>query len=245
MTDPFADILAALDADPDADDRAVRIDPRREARTGAPEIVYAASKSPEHLLAAMLALAEASGRAIASRVTPGQAAFLDAHVPQPLQLAIHPDAGIAILRYPDALPPPASGMVGVLSAGTSDIPVAREAAIIAREMGCEVIEAHDVGIAGLHRLVAPLRRMVAEKARAIVVAAGMDGALPAVVAGLVDMPVIGLPTSIGYGAGGSGEAALQTMLQSCAPGLVVVNIDNGTGAGISAALISRQQSSRE
>ena len=136
--------------------------------------------------------------------------------------------------------PQRAGVVGILSAGTSDIPVAAEASLAAAEMGATVLEAWDVGVAGLHRLVVPLERFVAARADVIVVAAGMDGALPSVVAGLVDVPVIGLPTSIGYGLGAGGVGALTTMLQSCAPGLVVVNIDNGIGAGTTAALIANR-----
>jgi hypothetical protein len=130
--------------------------------------------------------------------------------------------------------------VGILSAGTSDIPIAAEASLIAAEMGATVLEAWDVGVAGLHRLVSPLERFAAAEVDVIVVAAGMDGALPSVVAGLVDVPVIGLPTSVGYGLGAGGVGALTTMLQSCAPGLVVVNIDNGIGAGSTAALIANR-----
>lgn len=240
MRDPFADILAALGADVEVDDRPIRVDPIREARTGAPEIVYAESKRPEDVLAAMLALVEATGRAIASRVTPEIATYLGSRVPGDLHLRIEREARMAILSRPDAPIPSLAGTIAVLSAGSSDLPVAREAAIIAGEMGCEVLEAHDVGIAGLHRLVAPLRLAISRDCRAIIVAAGMDGALPAVVAGLVPVPVIGLPTSVGYGSGAPGAAALQTMLQSCAPGLMVVNVDNGIGAGIAAARISRQ-----
>jgi phosphoribosylcarboxyaminoimidazole (NCAIR) mutase len=135
-----------------------------------------------------------------------------------------------------------AGIVGILSAGTSDIPVAAEASLAAAEMGATVMEAWDVGVAGLHRLVLPLERFVTARTDVIVVAAGMDGALPSVVAGLVDIPVIGLPTSVGYGLGGGGVGALTTMLQSCAPGLVVVNIDNGIGAGTTAALIANRAS---
>ena len=130
------------------------------------------------------------------------------------------------------------GQVGVLTAGTSDIPIAEEAAARCREMGCQVYSAYDVGVAGLHRLFEPLRAMLAAPADAIIVAAGMDGALPSVVAGLVDVPVIGLPTSVGYGLGGGGMGALTSMLQTCAPGLAVVNIDNGIGAGAMAGLIA-------
>src|SRR5256885_13845682 len=136
--------------------------------------------------------------------------------------------------------PPNGGNVGVLTAGTSDIPMAEEAAALCHEMGCEVHSAYDVGVAGLHRLFAPLRAMLAAPADAIIVAAGMDGALPSVGAGLVDVPVIGLPTSVGYGLGGGGVAALLSMLQTCAPGLVVVNIDNGVGAGATAALFAHR-----
>ena len=114
------------------------------------------------------------------------------------------------------------------------------AEVIAREMGCEVVAAYDVGVAGLHRLAEPLRRFKERRVDVVVVAAGMDGALPSVVSGLVDVPVIGLPTSIGYGLGGRGVAALLSMLQTCAPGLTVVNIDNGIGAGATAALITNR-----
>jgi NCAIR mutase (PurE)-related protein len=111
---------------------------------------------------------------------------------------------------------------------------------MAEEMGCEVTCIYDVGVAGLHRLVAPLRELLTRGTDAIIVAAGMDGALPSVVAGLVAVPVIGLPTSVGYGMGGKGVAALLSMLQTCAPGLAVVNIDNGVGAGITAAMIANR-----
>jgi len=127
-----------------------------------------------------------------------------------------------------------------MTAGTSDIRVAEEARVVAEEMGCEVVTAYDVGIAGFHRHIGPLRRMLREGVDAIVVVAGMEGALPSVVASLVDVPVIGVPTSVGYGLGGKGVGALTTMLQSCSPGLCVVNIDNGVGAGALAALIARR-----
>jgi NCAIR mutase (PurE)-related protein len=129
--------------------------------------------------------------------------------------------------------------VGLLTAGTSDIPVAEEAALVMEHMGCRVERGYDVGVAGLHRLAEPLARMVKSGVDVLVVCAGMEGALPSVVTGLVDVPVIGVPTSTGYGLGGDGTAALLSMLQTCSPGLVVVNIDNGVGAGATAALIAR------
>jgi NCAIR mutase (PurE)-related protein len=147
---------------------------------------------------------------------------------------------MVVVRRPDLAPPAPGGRVGVLTAGTSDIPRAEEAEVIAREMGCQVVSAYDVGVAGLHRLAEPLRQFKERRVDVVVVAAGMDGALPSVVAGLVDVPVIGLPTSIGYGLGGRGVAALLSMLQTCAPGLTVVNIDNGIGAGATAALIANR-----
>ena len=146
---------------------------------------------------------------------------------------------VSIYR-PDYVHRSTGGQVGVISAGTSDIPVAEEAALMAEEMGCEVTCIYDVGVAGLHRLVAPLKELITRGTDVIIVAAGMDGALPSVIAGLVAVPVIGLPTSIGYGLGGKGVAALLAMLQTCAPGLTVVNIDNGVGAGITAAMIANR-----
>jgi hypothetical protein len=150
-------------------------------------------------------------------------------------------AGVLSVCAPEYRLPEERGCVGLLSAGTSDIPVAEEAALVARYMGCRVEKAYDVGVAGVHRLLEPLTRIIEAQADAVVVAAGMEGALPSVVAGLVDIPVIGLPTSTGYGLGGDGTSALYSILQSCSPGLVAVNIDNGIGAGAAAALIARRR----
>jgi NCAIR mutase (PurE)-related protein len=152
-----------------------------------------------------------------------------------------PSGATVLITRADARPLPSTGgVVGLLTAGASDAPAADEAAWVAREMGCRVVRADDVGVAGLHRLEDPLRQLRAERADVVIVAAGMDGALPSVVSGLVDVPVIGLPTSVGYGLGGAGVAALLSMLQTCAPGLVVVNIDNGVGAGATAALFANR-----
>ncbi|TME41657.1 MAG: nickel pincer cofactor biosynthesis protein LarB, partial [Chloroflexi bacterium] len=152
-----------------------------------------------------------------------------------------PNGGTLLVTRRDA-PPPAEtgGVVALLTAGASDAPAADEAAWVAREMGCRLVRADDVGVAGLHRLEQPLRALREAGADVVIVVAGMDGALPSVVSGLVDVPVIGLPTSVGYGLGGGGLAALLSMLQTCAPGLVVVNIDNGIGAGATAALIANR-----
>ncbi|MDR2966987.1 MAG: nickel pincer cofactor biosynthesis protein LarB [Methanobacteriaceae archaeon] len=131
------------------------------------------------------------------------------------------------------------GKIGIITAGTSDIAAAEEAKVIVEEGGCEALTSYDVGVAGIHRLFPQIAKMIEENVCAIIVCAGMEGALPSVVAGLVDIPVIGVPTSVGYGIGGKGEAALYAMLQSCAPGIAVVNIDNGFGAGVFALTIAK------
>ena len=246
MNDPFKDVVAALSSDAgEAESPRFRIDPSRAARTGVPEIVYAERKTIEDVLNALKGLASSNGRAVASRLTPEQLDYMMTHYSDPhYTLEVDAEARMAILTQPGVADPEIIGRIAVIAAGTSDRPVAREAALTARTMGCDVIEIHDVGVAGLHRLVQPLRHAVASGIDAIVVVAGMDGALPSVITGLVDVPVIGLPVSVGYGAGGKGEGALLAMLQSCAPGMAVVNIDNGIGAGSMAALIARQASRR-
>lgn len=127
--------------------------------------------------------------------------------------------------------------IGIITAGTSDINIAEEARVIVEEGGCEAITSYDIGVAGIHRLFPQIAHMVKEGVRVFIVCAGMEGALPSVVAGLVDVPVIGVPTSVGYGVGEGGRVALDAMLQSCAPGIAVVNIDNGFGAGVFALTI--------
>jgi hypothetical protein len=157
-----------------------------------------------------------------------------------LVFAYDPAAHVLAARTPTYCTPEPGGCVGLLTAGTSDIPVAEEAALVITHMGCRVERGYDTGVAGVHRLLEPLTRMIESSAAVLVVVAGMEGALPSVVAGLVDVPVIGVPTSTGYGLGGDGTAALYSILQSCSPGLVAVNIDNGVGAGAAAALIARR-----
>ena len=244
---PFDDLRRALDggfvpvaADLDPASPSVRVDLNRLRRTGIPEVVHAANKSPKDVANALRQLAEAEGRALASRVPADAVEALRTMLEPEFGAEWIPDARAVVVRKHGVGPIRSGGVVGVLSAGTSDIPFAAEAALMAAEMGCEVLQAWDVGVAGLHRLIEPLERFAAADTDAIIVAAGMDGALPAVVAGLVSVPVIGLPTSIGYGLGAAGVGALTSMLQSCAPGLVVVNIDNGIGAGSSAALIANR-----
>lgn len=245
LPSPFDAIRRELAAaehrgDEPVDATEVRLDTGRMARTGIPEVVYAEFKSTDQVIASLQALLKRSGRAIAARCHPESLDAIEKAFITPCQVTVNPLARTAVITKSGATPSDTGGVIGIIAAGTSDAPVAQEAALIAREMGCMVVAVNDVGVAGLHRLVVPLEQIIRRNVAAIVVVAGMDGALPSVVAGLVSVPVIGLPTSVGYGFGGGGEAALGTMLQTCVPGLVVVNIDNGIGAGATAALIANQ-----
>jgi hypothetical protein len=205
----------------------------RQHRRGMPEVIYGAGKTPAQIAAIMRALNAAGQNAFATRVTPEQAATVCAELPG----AVYRE-DCRILTC-DVIPlPERKGKVAVLCAGTSDLSVAEEAAITAERLGANVERIYDVGVAGLHRLISRLERFA--DARVIVVVAGMEGALPSVVGGLTDKPVIAVPTSVGYGASFQGLAALLGMLNSCASGVTVVNIDNGFGAGVAAALINRQ-----
>jgi len=218
-----------------------RLDVSRAARKGVPEVVLAEGKSAEQLIGIVARFLDHTPLVLCSRVSAEQAAALAASVQGKVD---HDERSrVAVVRRAGETPVPERGAVGVLAAGTSDLGVAGEAVAMCRAMGVAVVSAFDVGVAGLHRLAAPLDEMHTAGVAAIVVAAGMEGALPSVVAGLVEVPVIGLPVSSGYGLGGRGEAALLGMLQSCSPGLVVVNIDNGIGAGATAALIARRAAS--
>ncbi len=214
------------------------LDVSRAARKGVPEVVFAEGKTVDQVVAITRRFLEHDHLVLCSRVADDQAAALADQL-DGVAVEHDPRSRVVVVRRADAPPPQASGAVGVLAAGTSDVAVAGEAVAMIRAMGVDALTAFDVGVAGLHRLSGPLEEMRAAAVGAMVVAAGMEGALPSVVAGLVAVPVIGLPTSSGYGFGGRGEAALMGMLQSCSPGLAVVNIDNGVGAGATAALIAR------
>jgi NCAIR mutase (PurE)-related protein len=217
----------------------IRPDLQREQRKGVPEVIFGETKEIGQIITMARNILEETGRAVISRVQPEAVEALRESF-QAYTVRFREAAHAVVIYRPDYVRRSTGGLVGVISAGTSDIPVAEEAALIAEEMGCDVTCIYDVGVAGLHRLVEPLRSLLAREVDAIIVAAGMDGALPSVVAGLVPVPVIGLPTSVGYGLGGKGVAALLSMLQTCAPGLSVVNIDNGVGAGTMAAMIANR-----
>jgi NCAIR mutase (PurE)-related protein len=222
---------------PPREEQQIVADPGRTRRKGIPEVVFAPNKSCSQINQAVSQLLASNGRVVVSRVDEEiveelRKAFVDQDV------EFRDGSWTAVVADKGAKPRQTGGKVAIFAAGTSDWPAANEARILAEEMGCEVELVVDVGVAGLHRLFGPLRAILDREVDVIIVAAGMDGALPSVVAGLVPLPVIGLPTSVGYGYGGNGQAALMTMLQSCAPGLTVVNIDNAVGAGATAALIA-------
>jgi len=220
-------------------DNFATIDLLRQARTGMPEVIYAASKTAAQTIAIADGILAHHGRVLISRPDSDTVTQIRAHFHDAVITRGTADRIITV-ALPQSQLPLSGGDVGVIAAGTSDLPAADEAAAVCRELGCNLHRVTDVGVAGLHRLFEPLRQLLLVPVDVIIVAAGMDGALPSVVTGLVDIPVIGLPTAVGYGFGGAGHAALGTMLQSCAPGITVVNIDNGIGAGAAAARIARK-----
>lgn len=212
-------------------------DHAREARRGIPEVVFGERKSPEvvaeivsHVMADRdVLLVSRASKEHFDRLLETDAARYVRYIPESRMIIID--------KHPDR---PRQGRIGILTAGSSDRGVAEEAKAVAEAMGVEVLTSYDVGVAALHRLLTPLHAMVDAGVDCLIVVAGMEGALPTVISGLVDVPVIGVPSSVGYGHGGAGQAALMGMLQTCSPGLVVVNIDNGVAAGATAALISKR-----
>ncbi|MGG0719915.1 nickel pincer cofactor biosynthesis protein LarB [Robertmurraya massiliosenegalensis] len=209
-----------------------KIDYNRPLRTGFPEVIYGEGKTSEQIISIFQTLIKKNRRVLATRISKEKAKEILTHVPD---AAYFEDARAVIwigINEPVTL---FDGYVAVLCGGTSDIPVAEEAAVTAEAMGCEVQRIYDVGVAGIHRLFHHLDTI--RGASAIIAVAGMEGALPSVVSGLVAKPVFAVPTSIGYGANFNGISALLSMLNACAPGISVVNIDNGFGAGYNAALV--------
>lgn len=207
------------------------LDHDRGARRGYPEAIYCEAKTPDQVRSIAAAVRERGSPTLFTRAAPEHVAAVLAELPD----AAH-DEPARLLMWPPLPPPPTGGLVVVAAAGTSDLPVAREALLVATHLGRRVELVLDVGVAGLHRVLGRLDLL--RSADVVVVVAGMDGALPSVVAGLVAAPVIAVPTSVGYGAAFEGLAALLAMLNACAPGVAVVNIDNGYGAGHLAAQIA-------
>jgi len=224
-------LIEAMRARPYEDLGFARVDHHRSIRQGFPEVVLGLGKTPAQIAAIA---AEIAGRGSSLLITRANAAAFDAVRAVVPQATYYSDAAIVAYRQQDVTA--GKGTIVVAAAGTSDLPVAEEAAVTAELMGNDVCRLYDVGVAGLHRLLSERARL--EAARAIVVVAGMEGALPSVVSGLVSVPVIAVPTSVGYGASFGGIAALLGMLNSCASGVSVVNIDNGFGAAAIASLIN-------
>lgn len=215
-----------------------KLDMCRDIRTGVPEVIFAEGKQNSELIKIILASID-QGRIMVTRLDQDKYDAIkgDLVFPEDFRLEYHSKAKILIIKNCEI---EKKVKVGVITAGTSDIPIAEEARITGEMMGCTVLNAYDVGVAGIHRLFSHIKTMIEEDVKVLIVVAGMEGALPSVVAGLVDIPVVGVPTSVGYGVGKGGFTALYAMLQSCAPGIAVVNIDNGFGAGVFAAKIARQ-----
>ena len=209
-----------------------KVDHHRPLRNGMPEVIFGQGKSPEQVAGIFQRLAQHGSNVLATRISEQQFEAVQKLVPEAEYRNL---ARAAILRRD--LKKYGKGRISVVSAGTSDIPVAEEAAVTAELMGNEVEQVYDVGVAGIHRLLA--HRELLTISRVIIVCAGMEGALPSVVGGLVSVPVIAVPTSVGYGAAFQGLAALLGMMNSCASNVTVVNIDNGFGAGYVASLINR------
>ncbi|MHA1496821.1 MAG: nickel pincer cofactor biosynthesis protein LarB [Promethearchaeota archaeon] len=219
-----------------------KLDIFRKVRTGVVEVIYAENKTPQMVLDITNSFLDSKNYAIISRYTAEQKILLNEQFKNEQDLSIKTNqlAKIIIITRKPFEFTRKKGKIGIITAGSSDIPVAEEAKVIAESMGSEVISSYDLGIAGIHRIFNPLSEMIKTGVHVIIVCAGMEGTLPGVVAALVDIPVIGVPVSSGYGLGEKGLGALTTMLQSCSPGLLVVNIDNGFGAGASAALIANR-----
>lgn len=215
-----------------------KIDLDRESRKGIPEIILAEGKKNDQLIKIGSKILDKCGRVFISRATNEQILSIKKFFKESISY-VNEENGLIVLKK-DFRVTSTGGKIGILTAGTSDIPIAEEARVIAEEMGCEIIASYDIGVAGIHRLVDSLKKIIDEKVDVLIIIAGREGALPTVVAGLVDIPIIGIPTSTSYGFGKDGVSALAAMLQTCSLGLAVVNIDGGIPAGTFAALIANK-----
>jgi NCAIR mutase (PurE)-related protein len=226
-----AQALVKLEDFPYCDLHFAKVDHLREVAKGAPEIVFGLGKTPEQIVRISREILKKGSNLLVTRVEAAAWAKIKGRLPG----AAYSEAGRTVTRI-QAPPPAGRGTIAVLTAGTSDIPVAEEAAVTAEVLGNEVERIYDVGVAGLHRLLGQYERI--RRARVLIAVAGMEGALPSVVAGLVRVPVVAVPTSVGYGASFKGLAALLAMLNACPGGVAVVNIDNGFGAAFLASQIN-------
>jgi hypothetical protein len=212
------------------------LDRSRFMRKGIPEVVYGASKTPAKV--AEICASRPADLLLVSKAGREHFEAVKEMVPE---AEFREECNTIIIGR---MPEPGEGLIGIITAGTSDVLVAEEAAVMAEAMGVRVMRYYDVGVAGIHRISEPVKQLIECDADAIIVVAGMEGALPTLVSSMSTAPVIGIPTSTGYGAGGKGEAALLCILQTCSPGLTAVNIDNGIGGGGVAALIANRRSGR-
>ena len=228
------DALLQIKMSPFEDIGYAKVDLHRRVRQGAAEVIYGAGKTPEQIAGIVEAMGRSGqNRILITRMSPEAAEF----VGRTVRLDYHPDARVGIVgSFPE---PDGIGRVVIATGGTSDIPVAEEAALTARILGSEVVRLYDVGVSGVHRLLSHMELIMG--ASVIIAIAGMEGALASVVGGLADCPVIAVPTSVGYGASFGGVSALLSMLNSCASGFSVVNIDNGFGAGYLANMINHME----
>ena len=218
------------------------LDVKREERSGVPEVVYAETKSIEDLIKITKTMISKNGVALLTRVDATKVnALTETFSDHELVVYGAHDHHTVLAHHSEWAPAYKGGKIAILTAGTSDVPYAREAEAIAQVMGVESLTFYDVGVAGIHRLIEPMQKIIEEDIDSVIVFAGMEGALPTVVASLIDIPVIGVPVPTGYGYMGEGKTALASMLQSCSPGLAVVNIGNGLGAGAIACLIARRR----
>ncbi|MDR2700624.1 MAG: nickel pincer cofactor biosynthesis protein LarB [Nitrososphaerota archaeon] len=223
-------------------DGIAKIDCKREYRKGVPEIILAENKTVQDTVEITMKMFEVNGRVIISRCTPQHIEALKAVILSASDAVcqVNQKARMVIIKKKNYTVTDSGGRIGLLTAGTSDISVAEEAKVIAEEMGCSVYTGYDLGVAGIHRLLEPLKELITKDVDVIIVVAGREGALPSVVAGVVNVPVIAVPTSNSYGFGGKGVSTLMAMLQSCSLGIAVVNIDSGIAAGAIATLIANR-----
>jgi NCAIR mutase (PurE)-related protein len=217
------------------------IDVERQNRSGIPEIVFAESKDAMDIVSIVKGILKTQNAVMITRLTDEKINVLKSSL-EGVEFEFYGKDPIitSLVRSKEWAPKEVSGRIAIITAGTSDIAYAKEAEVLARLMGVEVLSFYDVGVSGIHRLIEPLKEVIESDIDAVIVFAGMEGALPTVVAALVDIPVIGVPVPTGYGFGGKGKTALASMLQSCSPGLAVVNIGNGIGAASVACLIAKR-----
>jgi NCAIR mutase (PurE)-related protein len=217
-----------------------KLDVSREARRGVPEIVLGEGKSSDDLISICTRMIEKNGRVITSRLDDSQLSRLNEKFGDMYEREQFRHARSLVISKKGYAKAKTGGKIGIVTAGTVDLAVAEEAVMIAEQMGCDTFLEVDAGVAGIHRIIDPLRHMIENDVDCLIVVAGREGALPTVVAGLVDIPLIAVPSSSGYGYGGKGTAALMAMLQACSLGLAVVNIDSGIAAGVVAAQIANR-----